>query len=119
MEEPQKYPIRIDSHERHIIIDIIKDQKHKISYVWQQLLDKKDPIMMSAFEQGILMGITVNKRKKIPETWKQLVGMMNKFRENAGVKITELGNNLIQLKDDFGTTIVREKYEWENEYGFK
>ena len=39
--------------------------------------------------------------------------MMNRFRKDAGVKITELGNDLIQLKYDFGITIVREKYAWE------
>lgn len=113
MEELQKYPISIGSHEQDIIINLIKDRKDRIPYIWQQLLDKKDQIMVSAFEQGILMGITVSQREKIPWTWKQLVDIVNKFREESGVKITELGNNLIQLKDDFGNTIVREKYEWE------
>jgi hypothetical protein len=113
MEELQKYPINIDSHEQDIIIDIIRDQKNKIPYVWQQLLDKKDPVMINAFEQGVLMGVVVGQREKIPGTWKRLVDLVNKFRKDSGVKITELGNGLIQLKDDFGTTIVREKYEWE------
>lgn len=113
MEELRKYPINIDSHEQDIIIDLIKDRKHKISAVWQQLLDKKYPIMMNSFEQGFLVSIVAGQREKIPGTWKQLIGMMNKLREDSGVKITELGNDLIQLKDDFGTTMVREKYEWE------
>lgn len=113
MEELQKYPISIDYHEHDIIINLIKDRKNSIPHIWQQLLDKKDPIMIGAFEQGVLMGITTSQREKIPGTWKQLVDMVNKLREDSGVKITELGNNLIQLKDCFGTTIVREKYEWE------
>lgn len=63
---------------------------------------------MNSFEQGFLMSV-----EKIPGAWKQLVNMMNKFREDSGVKMTELGNGLVQLKDDFGVTMVREKYEWE------
>lgn len=113
MEGLQKYSINIGSSEQEIIIDLIKDQKHKIFAVWQQLLDKKDPVMMSSFEQGFLMSAIADQRGKVPGTWKQLVDMMNKFREDSGVKITELGNDLIQLKDDFGTTMVREIYEWE------
>lgn len=113
MEGLQKYSINIGSSEQEIIIDLIKDRKHKISAVWQQLLDKKDPVMMNSFEQGFLMSAVADQRGKVPCTWKQLVDMMNKFREDSGVKITELGNDLIQLKDDFGTTMVREIYEWE------
>jgi hypothetical protein len=113
MEELRKYPINIDSHEQGIIINLIKDRKNRIPHVWQQLLDKKDPVMINAFEQGFLMGIMTDQREKIPGAWRQLVDLVNKFREDAGVKITELGNGLIQLKDDFGNTIVREKYEWE------
>ena len=55
----------------------------------------------------------ISEKQKVPRTWRQLVDMMNKFREDAGVKITELGNGLVQLKDDFGISIVREKFEWE------
>lgn len=108
-----KYPINIDSAERDIIIDLIKDRKYTIPAVWQQLLDKKDIINMTSFEQGFLMSVVTDQREKIPGTWKQLVDMMNRFRKDAGVKITELGNGLIQLKDDYGIAIVREKYAWE------
>lgn len=113
MEGLQKYPINIDSNEHDTIIDIIRERRHEISTVWQQLLDKKDPIMMNSFEQGFLVSVVADEREKIPGTWKRLVNMMNKFREDSGVKITELGNGLVQLKDDFGITMVREKYEWE------
>ena len=113
MEELRKYPINIDSTEQDIIMDLIKDMRHEIPVIWQQLLDKKDPVMMNPFEQGFLVSIVADQREKIPGAWKQLVDMMNKFREDSGVKITELGNGLIQLKDDFGTTMTREKYEWE------
>ena len=114
MEGLEKYPIYIQSHERGIIIDLIENRKDRIPSVWQQLLDKKDIVMMNSFEQGFLMSLIANnKQKEIEPLLKQLVNMMNKFREDAGVKITELGNDIIQLKDDFGTTIVRKKYEWE------
>ena len=113
MEGLEKYPINIDSPEQDIIIDIIRDRRHEIPIVWQQLLDKKYPVMMNSFEQGFLISVVADQKEKIPGTWKQLLDMMNKFREDSGVKITELGNDLIQLKDDFGTTMVREKYEWE------
>ena len=113
MEGLQKYPINIDFYEQDIIIDIIRERRHEISAVWQQLLDKKDIVNMNSFEQGFLMSVVADEREKIPGIWKQLVGMMNKFREDSGVKITELGNGLVQLKDDFGITMVREKYEWE------
>ena len=113
MEDLQKFPIYIDSHEHDIIINIIKDRKQEIPYIWKQLLDKKCPVFMNSFEQGFLMSVVGDQKEKIPGAWKQLVSMMNKFRDDAGVKITELGNGLIQLKDDFGVTIVREKYQWE------
>lgn len=113
MEELIKYSINIDSHEQDIIIDIIRERRHEISTVWQQLLDKKDIVNMNSFEQGFLMSVVADQREKVPGAWKRLVNMMNKFREDSGVKITELGNGLVQLKDDFGITMVREKYEWE------
>lgn len=113
MEGLQKYPISIYSHEQDIIIDLIKDRKHEIPAIWQQLLDKKCPVLMNSFEQGFLMSVVADQREKIPRAWKQLIDMINKFREDSGVRIIELGNGLIQLKDDFGTTVVREKYEWE------
>ena len=66
MEGLQKYPINVDFAERDIIIDIIKDRKHAIPMVWQQLLDKKDIINMNSFEQGFLMSIVTDQREKIP-----------------------------------------------------
>lgn len=113
MEGLQRYPINIDYHEQDIIIDLVKDRKQQIPYVWKQLLDKKCPVYMNPFEQGFLMSVIGDQKEKIPGAWKQLVSMMDKFREESGVKITELGNDLVQLTDDFGATIVREKYEWE------
>ena len=109
----EKYPINIISSERDIIIDLVTDRKDSIPVVWQQLLDKKDIVMMNSFEQGFLMSRIADEKQEVPGIWKQLVEMMNKFREDAGVKITELGNGLIQLKDDLGISLVREKYEWE------
>ena len=111
MEGLEKYPINIGSSENDIIIDLIDSRKDRIPAVWQQLLDKKDIVMMNSFEQGFLMSLIADKKQNVPEVWKQLINMMNKFR--AGVKITELGNGIVELKDDLGIAIVREKYEWE------
>lgn len=108
-----KYPINILPSGRDIIIDLAENRKYSISAVWQQLLDKKDIVMMNSFEIGFLMSLIADEKQKVPGVWKQLVDLTNKFREDAGVKITELGNGLVQLKDDFGISIVREKYEWE------
>ena len=113
MDQLEKYSIEIKNSERNIIIELIRDRKDRIPVVWQQLLDKKDIVEMNSFEQGFLMSLVCNEKQKIPEVWKQLVYMMTKFREDAGVKITELGNDLIQLTDNFGITIVRKKCEWE------
>ena len=113
MEGLERYPINIALSEMDIIIDLVENRKDRIPAVWQQLLDKKDIVMMNPFEQGFLMSLIAGEKQKVPGTWKQLVNMMNKFREDAGVEITELGSGIIQLKDDFGTTMVREKYEWE------
>ena len=53
MEGLQKYPISIYSHEQDIIIDLIKDRKHEIPAIWQQLLDKKCPVLMNSFELSL------------------------------------------------------------------
>ena len=113
MEGLQKYPINIDSTERDIIIDLVKGQENNIPDLSQQLKDKVNPLNMSSFEQGFLMSVIGNKRGIVPGVWKQLVNLLNRFREEAGVKITDLGNNLVQLKDRDGATIIRERYEWE------
>ena len=69
MEGLEKYSIYIESHERDIIIDLVRDRKDSIPAVWQQLLDKKDILMMSSFEQGFLMSLIAdNKQKKFQES---------------------------------------------------
>ena len=113
MEGLQKYPINIDSIERDIIIDLIKGRENNIPDLSQQLEDKKNPLSLNSFEQGFLMSVIGDKREKVPGVWRQLANLMDRFREEAGVKITDLGNNLVQLKDKDGATIIREKYEWE------
>lgn len=117
MEKRKKYPIHTFASEREIICDIISDRKYDVWSVWKQLIDKKrenyDLICMDAFEQGVLMSLISNRKGEIPEIWKQLINLMNKFREDAGTEIIDLGNNMIQLKDDEGIIITREKYEWE------
>lgn len=108
-----RYPIYIEHSEQEIVKDMVRDYNCEISEVWQQLLDSKNPIFANAYEQGFLASIIVDQRYKVPGIWKQLIDMMKKFREDAGVKITEINENLIQLRDKDGMTMTREKYEWE------
>lgn len=109
---PGKYPIYIDSHERKVLMGIIIGQD-KMANIWQQLIEEKSPVNMSPYEQGVLTALVEEHRNKIPMTWKQLMDMMNKFREDAGIKIIDLGNGFVQLIDDEGITLTRKKYEWE------
>lgn len=113
MIEPKKYPIFIESSELEIIKGLLRGSEYNISEVWKQLLEAKNPIFANAYEQGFLTSTIANNRDKVPNVWKQLLEMMKKFREDAGVKITELGNNFVQLTDKDGITMTREKYDWE------
>lgn len=111
----QKYPIKMTFAEQEIIKNIISGQKHKIPDIWKQLVHKIEieTIYMDSFEQGFVMATIADQRDKVPEVWKQLYDLMTKFRKDAGVEITDLGNNLIQLKDDKGVVVTRKKYDWE------
>ena len=113
MEGLENYPIYMARHEQEIVMEIIYEDSQKIPRVWKQLTERKNPIEVNSFESGVLVGLVVDNRDKVPDTWEQLVDLMTKFREDAGVVITELGGNLIQLKDKNGITMIREKYEWE------
>lgn len=113
MELSQQYPIHINSPERDIIKNLAIYQERKIPSIWEQLVDQKDPVRMSSYELGFMTSLIADHRHKVPEVWKQLMNMLNKFREDGGVKMTELGNGIVQLKDKDGTIIIREKYEWE------
>lgn len=109
----EKYPISVKISDIDIIKDSIRDQRHKIPYVWKQLDDKNEIIYMNAYEQGVITAILSDQRDKIPEIWKQLMDMMNKFRKDAGVEITDLGNDIIKMKDNQGLVVTRKKYDWE------
>ncbi len=115
MEELPKYSIYIEDSERKIMIDLIngKEIKEIPDIYCKQLKENKNPIYINSYEIGFFAGKIASKRDKLPGLWNQLIKMTKKFREDAGVTISELGGNLIQLKDKYGTTIVREKYEWE------
>jgi len=36
-----------------------------------------------------------------------------KIKKDGGVEVTDLGDNMVQLKDNSGFSITRHKYEWE------
>jgi len=77
--------------------------------------ERKYPIYVNAFESGVLTSVIWRSGEKetLKEVLKQLLDLYKKFREEAGVKVTELGNGLIMLRDKDGNVIIRTKYEWE------
>lgn len=116
----ERYPINMCESERGVIREIMSDWRRDIPSVWRQLTDKDssnlkhdDAVYMSAYEQGFIVSCVANQRSRIPDVWKQLIDSVLKFREDAGVVTTDLGNNTIQLIDKKGMKIVRQKYEWE------
>lgn len=74
---------------------------------------QKYPIYMDSFEQGVVMALISDQRKKVPRVWEQLTVLRRNFMEDAGVEITDLGDDIIQMKDNIGLIITRKKYEWE------
>ncbi len=107
------YPIHIPFHEREIIKSILFDRKDRIPSLLKQFTDKNNEMYLTSFENGFMIGAVSSQRNTIPECWKQLIDIMNKIKKDAGVEVTDLGNNMVQLKDASGFTIVREKYDWE------
>jgi hypothetical protein len=73
----------------------------------------KYPIYINAFEGGVMLGRLWEKKELIPDVIKQLISLQEKFRKEAGVTITELGNDIIKLEDKLGNVIIRKKYDWE------
>ena len=114
MTDIDKYPIHICESERNILCDILFDKRREIPLVWKQFVNKdSDIVYMSAFEQGFVMSCVATQRDKISEVWRQLMDAVKKFRVYSGVKITDLGNSMIRLEDNYGVVIVRPRYEWE------
>jgi hypothetical protein len=75
----------------------------------------KYPIYVNALEAGVLTAVISMSDKKEPLrfVFDQLLELQKKFREEAGVKVTELANGLVKLEDKDGNVIIRNKYEWE------
>ncbi len=113
MKSETLYSVQIPFREQEIIKSILFDRKDRIPSLWKQFTDKKNEIYMTSFENGFMIGALSSQRSTIPECWKQLIDNMNKIKKDAGVEVTNLGNNTIQLKESSGFTIVRQKYEWE------
>lgn len=107
------YPIRIPVQEREIIKRIFFDRKDDVPSLWKKLTDEKNEMHLTSHENGFMIGALESQRNTVPECWKQLIDVYNKIRKEAGVEVTELGNNMVQLKDSSGFTIVRQKHEWE------
>ena len=107
------YPIHIPIQEQEIIKRILFDRKDRLPSIWKQFTDKNNEIYLTSFENGFIIGAVSSQRDTVPECWKQLIDVMNKIKKDAGVEVTELGNNMVELKDSSGFTIVRQKHEWE------
>lgn len=107
------YPIHIPFHERETIKSILLDRKDRIPSLWKQFTDKNNEICINSFQNGFMIGALFSQRNTVPECWKQLIDIANKIKKDAGVEVTDLGNNIVQLKDTSGFTIVREKHDWE------
>jgi len=75
----------------------------------------KYPIYVNAFEAGVLTAVisTSDKKEALKEVFRQLIDLHRRFREEAGVKVTDLGGDLVKLEDRYGNIIIRRKYEWE------
>ena len=116
----KRYPISMCVSEREALCAIISDRRHDFPNVWKQLMDRQNQdsesgyiILLNAYEQGFVVSSVAKQRNAMPDIWKQLMGLISKFRKDAGVEIIDIGNNMIQLTDDEGISIVRQKFEWE------
>ena len=114
----KRYPIDTCASERNALCEIISDRRNDFPNVWKQLMDEKSSeseciILLNAYEQGFVVSSIAKQRNEIPDIWKQLMELISKFREDAGVKTIDLGNNTIELIDDEGISVVRQKFEWE------
>jgi len=78
---------------------------------------KKYPIYVNSFEAGLLTGIIgqlePDKKGPLKQVFDQLLNLGKKFREESGVTVTGLGNDVVQLRDRDGKVIIRQKYDWE------
>ena len=77
---------------------------------------EKYPIYVNAFEAGLLTALIFNSDKKdfLKNVFNQLLDLSKKFREAAGVTVTDLGNGYVMLADRYGNAVIRQKYEWED-----
>ncbi len=107
------YPIQIPSQEWEIIKSILFDRKDDVPSLWKKITDKNNEMYITSHENGFMIGMLSSQRNTVPECWKQLIDVMNLIKKDAGVEMTDLGNNMVQLKDSSGFTIVRQKHEWE------
>lgn len=107
------YPIQIPVQEREIIKRLLFDRKDDVPSLWKKITDKNNEIYMTSRENGFMIGVLTSQRNTVPECWKQLIDVYNKIKNDAGVEVTELGNNMVQLKNGSGFKIVRQKHEWE------
>jgi len=108
------YLIKIPFDEQKIIKGILSSRNDKTSLSLCKRIAMNVPSWaISTFENGFMMGVLSSQRNAVPECWKQLIDIMNQIKKDAGVEVTDLGDNMLQLKDNSGFTIVRQKYEWE------
>lgn len=76
-------------------------------------METQSEIKLNAFEAGFLTGLIAERREEAPRLWEQLMALREKYREECGVSIKEIGNNMVEITDKDGNIITREKYPWE------
>lgn len=107
------YQIQIPVQERKIIERIFSDRMYDVPALWKKITDEKNEMYITPHENGVMIGALTSQRNTVPECWKQLIDILNNLKKEAGVEVTDLGNNMVQLTDKSGFTIIRQKYEWE------
>jgi hypothetical protein len=111
---PMMYKIEMPIDEQDIIKGILSNRTDEISIsICNRIAMKITTWAISSFENGFLMGVLSSQRDIIPETWKQLIDIINQIRKDGGVEITDVVNNMVELKDVHGFAIIRQKYDWE------
>lgn len=75
------------------------------------------PITINAFEAGVLIVFIGNKppaeQLRFKGLLNELCALEQKFRDEAEVTITDLGNGIINLQDRNNNKVIRHKYPWE------
>lgn len=99
--------------------DITKALESLLKDMYEQMQQSRWLITLNTFEVGFLTSFVWDNKDErsdrvLTNFFKQLTSIQKKIREAAGVKVKKLPNRMLQMTSKDGTTIVRERYPWEN-----